>query len=155
VIKKLRLDHFKGFERFEISFRRDNWLVGPNDAGKSTVIAALRTAAQMASVARRRVPETFSIDRGAEVPAHLYVPGRYGLVEENLRHEFRDVETRLEVTFGTDARLVAVWRRPSDEREPFFYVRASDGVYVRNTAEARSLLAGLGVVRAGSGRCRS
>jgi predicted ATP-dependent endonuclease of OLD family len=53
MIKKLRLDHFKGFERFEISFGRDNWLVGPNNAGKSTIIAALRTAAQMASVARR------------------------------------------------------------------------------------------------------
>jgi len=146
MIKKLRLDHFKGFERFEITFGRDNWLVGPNNAGKSTIIAALRTAAQMASVARRRVPEHFSIDKGVEVPAHVYVPGRYGLVEENLRHEFRDVETRLEVTFGTNARLIAVWPRPSDEREPFFYVRAGDGVHVRHTAEARDLLADLGVV---------
>src|ERR1039458_1597960 len=48
MIKKLALRHFKGFERFEITFKHDNWLVGPNNAGKSTIIAALRTTAHFA-----------------------------------------------------------------------------------------------------------
>jgi AAA domain, putative AbiEii toxin, Type IV TA system len=146
MIKRLQLQHFKGFERFDIAFKDDNWLVGPNNAGKSTIIAALRTAAQMASFAQRRVPEHFPTDRGVEVPSHWYTPGRYGLVEENLRHEFRDVETRLEVTFSSRARLTAVWPRPSGEEEAYFYLRASDGVYVRTTAEARALLPDVGVV---------
>jgi hypothetical protein len=146
MIRRLQIQHFKGFERFDITFKGDNWLVGPNNAGKSTIIAALRTAAQMASFAQRRVPEHFPTDRGVEVPSHLYTPGRYGLVEENLRHEFRDVETRLEVTFGSRARLTAVWPRPSVEEEAYFYVTANDGVYVRTTAEARALLPDVGVV---------
>ena len=146
MITRLQLRNFKGFEKFDIGFKQDNWLVGPNNAGKSTIVAALRTAAQMGSVARRRMPEHFPVERGVEVPAHLYTPGRYGLVEENLRHEFRDVETRLIVTYGSGARLTAVWPAPSEETEPYFFVRARDGVYVRTTSEARSLLPHAGVV---------
>lgn len=100
----------------------------------------------MASLAQRRVPEHFPTDHGVRVPSHWYTPGRYSLVEENLRHEFRDVETRLEVTFSSRARLIAVWPRPSVAEEAYFYVRATDGVYVRTTAEARALLPDVGVV---------
>jgi hypothetical protein len=146
VIQKISLTNFKGFERFEVSFRAQNWLVGPNNAGKSTIIAAVRTAARMAALAKRLDPDYFPTDLGVEVPGHLFPSGRFGLVEENLRHEFRDVETRLIATFSSRARLTAVWPPASEDLEAYFYVLAPDGVHVRSRAEARAQLPDVGLI---------
>src|SRR5258705_373042 len=42
TIKTLRLENFKGFISFEISFGKFNVLVGGNNSGKSTVLRAVR-----------------------------------------------------------------------------------------------------------------
>ena len=48
------------FERFRLDLRGDAYLAGPNNAGKSTLITAIRVAAQMLRIAVRRNPtETF------------------------------------------------------------------------------------------------
>jgi predicted ATP-dependent endonuclease of OLD family len=146
MIKRLRLRNFKGFERFEITFGPENWLVGPNNAGKSTVIAALRTTARMASLAQRRRPEHFGMDGLVQVPGHAFTASQFGLVEENLRHEFRDVETRFEVTFHNGARLIAIWPPAESQEDPFFYVKSPNDVHVRTTAAARQALPAIGVV---------
>lgn len=151
MIKRIRLTNFKGFERYELRLVDESWLVGPNNAGKSTIIAALRTVSQMASQAKRRKPDYFPMDKGVQVAAHLFPAGRFGLVEENLRHEFRDVETRVEVTFGSGAHLFAVWPKTDDDEEDlateaFFYVRSGQDVQVRTAAAARELLPDIGVV---------
>jgi hypothetical protein len=155
MIKRLRLENFKGFERYEVAFAEDNWLVGPNNAGKSTIIAALRTAALMVSHAKRRQPDYFPLDGDFEVAAHLFPASRFGLVEENLRHEFRNIETRLEASFGSGARLVAVWPPRADEEdddddeagtEAYFYIRSGQDVQVRTTARARTVLPDIGVI---------
>jgi AAA15 family ATPase/GTPase len=112
MIKNLRLRNFKGFERFDVSFGRESWLVGPNNAGKSTIVAALRTGARMLRLAQRRRPEHFAMDAGVQVAAHAFSAEQFGLIEENLRHEFRNVETRFEITFVGGARLVSVWPSP-------------------------------------------
>jgi len=46
-IAEIQLQNFKAFERFRARFTDDAFIVGPNNAGKSTLIAALRTAAHM------------------------------------------------------------------------------------------------------------
>lgn len=146
MIKSLHLRNFKGFERFDISFGRESWLVGPNNAGKSTIIAALRTAARMVAFAQRRRPEHFAMDGLVQVPAHAFSAGQFGLIEENIRHEFRDAETRFEVTFADGARLIAVWPSPESEEDAFFYLRSAQDIHVRTTAAARSELPSIGVV---------
>ncbi len=146
MIKSLRLDSFKGFEQFSINFGHDSWLVGPNNAGKSTVIAALRTAAQMVGYAKRRRPEYYAMDGGVQVAGHAFPSERFGLIEENLRHEFRDVETRLDIRFGSGARLTAVWPPAADDDESYFYIRSGQDVQVRTTAAARAALPSIGVV---------
>jgi predicted ATPase len=57
VIERLQLRHFKAFSDFSIRFGDQCVLLGPNSAGKSTVIAALRTAAQMMRLARHPAAE--------------------------------------------------------------------------------------------------
>jgi len=56
MIRSLSLKNFKAFENFRISFDGDGYLVGPNNAGKSTVIAALRSVANMVRMASRAQP---------------------------------------------------------------------------------------------------
>lgn len=42
TIDRLRLIRYKGFEEFTVQLRTQSLLVGPNNAGKSTIITALR-----------------------------------------------------------------------------------------------------------------
>lgn len=53
MIEKLTLENFRGFEHHEIPFRATTVLVGANNAGKSTVLEALRLVALFAERFRR------------------------------------------------------------------------------------------------------
>ena len=41
IIRKLSIRNFRGIEKGDIEFGRHNLLIGPNNVGKSTVLAAL------------------------------------------------------------------------------------------------------------------
>jgi predicted ATPase len=42
---RVDFSHFKAFDRFSIQLRHFNILVGPNNSGKSTILAAFRILA--------------------------------------------------------------------------------------------------------------
>jgi predicted ATP-dependent endonuclease of OLD family len=122
VIRRLEVQHFKAFERYSLYLPGTAFLAGPNNAGKSTLIAALRTAARMLRVAsRRRATDSF-LDRGRTVLGHTFSSSQFGFVEENLRHEFRDHESRMTVRFTDGLQLTAVWPLEPDEYPSFFYL---------------------------------
>jgi hypothetical protein len=124
MIRRLDLHHFKGFEKFTITFPRDAIVVGPNNAGKSTIIAALRAAASMVRTASRLKPQaTFDV-RGRERFGFNFEGSSVGLIEENLRYELHEAETRLTVRFQGDGWVEALW--PSGETGGFFYVMDND-----------------------------
>src|SRR5689334_13870580 len=52
MLSQLRIQNFRKFDRFTLEFGRRNLLVGPNNAGKSTVIEALR----LVSIVVNRLP---------------------------------------------------------------------------------------------------
>ncbi|MGW3952928.1 AAA family ATPase [Streptomyces sp. NPDC004752] len=147
VLKKLRLSHFKGFAEFEINFGQQVVLVGPNNAGKSTIISALRLAAEEVSFARRRnCRDRFNLDGNRWALGHHLTDGignPSGFVGENIRHEFRESETRLELTFSSGATLKSVW---PVEDPPFFCLTNDDGPVVSTGANARSITPSIGVV---------
>ncbi len=141
MIERLELQSFKAFSRFTVTFGEQAFLVGPNSAGKSTVIAALRTAGQMLRYAQRRQVDYDGNDGGRVVPAYSFSGGQFQLVEENLRHEFRDSETRLSVRYKGGSELTAVWppgTEADDEAENFFYLKTGEGVLVRRAVQARN-----------------
>lgn len=142
VISTLRLKHFKAFEDFTVRFPEDAILLGPNNAGKSTVIAALRAAASMARTAsRRKGLATRQID-GTRRWGHQFSGESVGLIEENLRYEFHEVETELSVEFAGDGKINAVW--PVEE-EAFFYVLDND-INLTEPRHVRSTLPRIGLV---------
>lgn len=63
MIERVRLLRYKGFEDFDLRLGRQAVLVGPNNAGKTTLVQSLRLAASLLRFARRRNPyETFEDD---------------------------------------------------------------------------------------------
>jgi len=82
----IRVDfhRFKAFLHFVLYLRHFNILVGPNNAGKSTILAAFRILAAAQKKARSRKPE---IIRGLRGQAFGYVIDISGVsvAEENIR----------------------------------------------------------------------
>ncbi|MFN0153434.1 MAG: ATP-dependent nuclease [Gaiella sp.] len=114
MIKSLRVDHFKGFERFSVPLSGDAFLVGPNNAGKSSLISALRFGAHMLRHAGQRSPD-LEIKEGQEkLIAYSFSPNQFDMIEENLRYEFRPIDTRLVIGFANRAILTAVWPAEDD-----------------------------------------
>jgi len=146
MIDRLRLVHYKGFNEFTVHFGRRALLVGPNNAGKTTIITALRICAHLLGHAKRRRTEEARQDEtrsGRWVQAYpLRLPGG-SFVMENIRHEFREAETRLELRFKDGAMLYAVWPFGS---EPYFYLEHLEGMQPRSIVEVRSHYTSLGIV---------
>jgi len=144
VIQRLQLYGFKAFHRFRLDVGHDAYLAGPNNAGKTTLIAALRVAANMVRIAMRLNPtETFA-DGNQQVLGYSFASRQVGLVDENLRHEFREVETRLSLRFKTGATLTAVW--PTDtQNDPFFYLQEGRAS-INSVRDARDVVHDIGVI---------
>lgn len=148
VIRRVELTSFKAFERFSATLRGDAFLAGPNNAGKSTLIAALRMATHMVRIAERRAPTDEILDRGSTVQSFQFAASQVGLIEENLRHEFRDVETRVAIRFGPGrggSTLTAVWPPEGVDPGAFFYV-AAQGVSMARPAHVSAALPRIGLV---------
>lgn len=144
MIRSLSLKNFKAFETFRVSFNGDAYLVGPNNAGKSTVIAALRSVANMVRMASRAQPsQSFEID-GFQQTGYWFTSTQIDLVDENLQHEFHQVETRLKAKFDSGATLEAVW--PVGEEGGFFFVLDKNDINLMRLNSIREVLPTVGVV---------
>lgn len=144
MIRSLSLKNFKAFENFRISFGGDGYLVGPNNAGKSTVIAALRSVANMVRISSRVQPtQSLEVD-GFQQTGYWFTGAQINLVDENLQHEFHQVETRLKARFASGATLEAVW--PLDEEGGFFFILDKNGINLMRLNAIREVLPSVGVV---------
>lgn len=152
VIERVRLVRYKGFADFTLRIGPDAVLVGPNNAGKTTIVQALRLVASLLRYARRRnVSETFYDDVLDDQPrwvqGHpLNAIGKRELSwykDENLRHEFRQDTTALEVTFKSKARLRVIWP-PSGQ--PFFYIEKVPGLIARTPTVVAACTPSVGIV---------
>ncbi|MET4316659.1 AAA family ATPase [Bradyrhizobium sp. RT5a] len=75
MFTKVRFRNFKSLRDFTVHLRAMNVLVGPNNAGKSTVLDAFRIIMAAHSFAARRLQHTIHINRetivGYDIPASL------------------------------------------------------------------------------------
>lgn len=157
-LSEVQLSNFKAFERFQMRFSGDAYLVGPNNAGKSTLISAIRSAAQMLRLASNKAPDRAVRDGDRSFLGYTLAGDRVGLIEDNLRYEFHNVETRLRVKFSSGALITAVWPKDGqndpgaadDEDDedvaPFFYVDVPDGRQPRRPKEVRDAFPSVGVI---------
>ncbi len=147
-LTNIQLRHFKAFESFDMSLGPNAFLVGPNNAGKSTLIAAIRTSSELMRFAGRRKAKAIRRHRGHPVRAHEMGPALGGLVTENLRHQFRMKETSLCIRTDTELRLTAVWPDEDVDAEssPYFYAEHMDGRHMSEPAVVRRHVGEIGII---------
>ena len=146
-IQQLDLWNFKAFRRFTMHLGTSAFLVGPNNAGKSTLIAATRAAAGMLEHAARRMPTGSRAHSGRRARTHLLRADQYGLVTENLLHQFRPGEAAVSIRTDTDLILTGVWPHEDDDHpEPYFYLRRSDELPILQPKEVRKLTGQIGII---------
>jgi putative AbiEii toxin of type IV toxin-antitoxin system len=151
MIKQLNLANFKAFERYTLSLSGDAILVGPNSAGKSTIIDALRLCARMIEYAHRRAPDSMYSDGGIRVWGYSLGQDQFDFVSENRPHEFQyNLETRIEVKLSDGGLLRVIWPGRDDPEESdagaFFYLQNKHGMQPRRTANARAAFPSIGVI---------
>jgi hypothetical protein len=136
-VRRLQVENFKAFRKFSISFGDDAIIVGPNNAGKSTLVAALRATARMVRHGRRRRADSH-YGRGEFAGSGYGLGGiQLDLVTDNLRHEFNDdVATTIRATFDNGSALTAVWPA-GDDGSPFFFLESKSGTRLRSPNEVR------------------
>jgi energy-coupling factor transporter ATP-binding protein EcfA2 len=88
---RVDFSHFKVFDTFSIQLRHFNILVGPNNSGKSTILAAFRILAAAMRKAISRRPETV---RGPEGQTSGYIVDlrSISVAEENIFFNYDDSE---------------------------------------------------------------
>jgi hypothetical protein len=84
---KVEFKRFKAFENFTLQLRHFNILVGPNNAGKSTVLAAFRILAAGLRTANRRKPVLIHGPVGTTY-GHIIELGSISVAEENIYYNY-------------------------------------------------------------------
>lgn len=124
MLKRLRVVNFRAFSDFTVTFGTSGaYLVGPNKAGKSTLLTALRTADACLRLSYLRAASTVAVDAGRSVTAWPLSLSTQLALQDSLRHEFGTAEARLELTWEDGAQLTAVWPEDKvEEASPFFFL---------------------------------
>src|SRR6185312_14403222 len=88
---RVDFNHFKAFDRFSLTLRHFNILVGPNNAGKSTILAAFRILAAAMRRATTRRPEIVRGPLGL-APGYNIDLSAVSVAEENIFYNYDDSE---------------------------------------------------------------
>jgi ABC-type hemin transport system ATPase subunit len=71
MIRSLQLTNYRGFDSFRVSCDKTSLLIGPNNAGKSTILTVLRLTDTLVRSARARNPTDW---HEVSLSSHLLVP---------------------------------------------------------------------------------
>ena len=130
---------FRGFARLRANLAPHAYIVGPNSAGKSTVIEAIALAEQCLKFARRKLPTLRVKHNGCYWKAYP-LPPSIDNQEDPVRHDFGQQETRVSVHWDTGARIHIIWPEEKDGDESgYFFLESEDGEQPRNLAATRNL----------------
>jgi hypothetical protein len=137
---------FRGFDRMRADLAPHAYIVGPNSAGKSTVLEAIGLAEQCLRTARRKAP-TLVVARNERrwraFPLPLSIDGE----EDPVRHNFGQEETRVSIHWATGARIHMVWPEVKEEEERgYFYLEEEGGSQPRNQGATRALFSPVTIV---------
>ena len=131
-ITRVQCSNFKGFTNFSLTLGPMTMLVGPNNAGKSTIIGAFRALSVALRTARSRSPEILRRADGdqrgyrittAEIPISL----------ENAQHNYSDRDAVAAFTLSNGRMLKLVFAPASG----CLLIIDSEGPIVRSAADFR------------------
>lgn len=148
MLRQLRLVNFRSFRDFTVTFGDGAFLVGPNNAGKSTLLTALRVSDVLLRFASRRRSEFMAVDGDINRHAYPVILREFPAIRDSLRYEFGDAEARLELVWRNGAKLVAVWPEEGggEDADGFFYLVQPSGVAAKTPKQVREGFPPLGIV---------
>ena len=88
---RVDFEHFKAFDSFTLNLRHFNILVGPNNAGKSTILTAFRILASAMRKANHRKPEVVQGPLG-QTYGYVVDLTAISVAEENIFYNYHDDE---------------------------------------------------------------
>jgi energy-coupling factor transporter ATP-binding protein EcfA2 len=149
MLTHLQLHNFRAFAEFSLGLRGQNVLVGPNSAGKSTTLTAIRLARACLRVAWRTQPSLAREHEGRMFRSYPIPSRDFQVLNESVRHEFREREASSTLVWDSGAALTARWPDAGDEEAlPYFFLRSASGTQPKSTTQIRQDFHDLAVVPA-------
>lgn len=146
MIKFAEFVRFRGFDHMRADLMPHAYIVGPNSAGKSTVLEALSLAEQCLRVARRKSPTSVVMHRGERWKAYSLPPSLED-EEDPVRHDFGNAETRVSIHWSTGGSIHIVWPEVKEvEEKGFFYLEDRQGTQPRSPAATKALFTPITIV---------
>lgn len=105
MLRSVSFHNFKALENFSVSLRTTNVLVGPNNAGKSTVLDGFRALAAAIRYARRYRAQPVRGPTGQRVFGFNIPAGTIPISTVNIHSHYREVETQVAFTLENGRRL--------------------------------------------------
>lgn len=91
-ITSIKFSNYKSFNQFSVTLNQFNILVGPNNAGKSTVIGSLKLLAEGLRKARARKPIFIKSPKGIEILGYQIDLSQVPIAIENIFHNYDEAE---------------------------------------------------------------
>ena len=152
MLSQIQLERFRGFSRYSAAFGDATYLVGPNNAGKSTILTALRMVDAQLRTAFARKPTLYVDHHDAGRHAYPLSMDDFPTLSESVRHDFGSDESRVQVSWSGGLKFAAIWPEDSahldahERRDPYFFLHYANGGQPREPKDVRRLYPSLGVV---------
>ena len=89
-ITNIKFKNYKSFVNFSVSLNDFNILVGPNNAGKSTIIGSLKILSEGIRKANSKKPEKISGPDGLQIFGYQIDLKQVPVATENVFHNYDD-----------------------------------------------------------------
>ena len=110
LITNAKFGNFKALGDLSISLRHTNVLVGPNNAGKSTILDGFRALEGALRYARRRKPTWVADESGKPTRGYKIPIAVLPISLENIQTNYRNVNAVIEFRLGNKNRLKLIFK---------------------------------------------
>lgn len=119
TIAKIQLQNFKRFKRLSFSCSEENIFVGPNNAGKSTILDALRVLYGALRYAKGKSPRPLNMGNEGTLMGYSIPATSLPISLRNIAHNYSNEDAILDFTHsnGTQLRI-----RLNPEDQPVLYI---------------------------------
>jgi predicted ATP-binding protein involved in virulence len=109
MFRSVAFSNFKALENFSVALRRTNVLVGPNNAGKSTVLDGFRALAAALRYARRYRPIPVTGPAGKRMLGYQIPASTIPISTANIHSHYAETQTQVVFTLDSGRRLTLFW----------------------------------------------
>lgn len=111
MIQEIRLINFRKFERYTVVCRQGNIFVGPNNAGKSALIEAMRILDSCIRLSRKRNPKLVNLPDGDILYGYEISRELIGVDLSHSSHNYVDLHSTIEFKIDNGNKVIIIIER--------------------------------------------